>query len=360
MLENPQEAFAQLISAKLLESADRDITLPMKLGGWYQSLSRFRGPWYDPFWAVVRSLGAGQKEGPCIQENDRLTAKEAAAILAVRADRIVEAVRSGKIGGEIKESALGHRRTWVDRAESENIATESARYWEAKTAAEFLGVSKKQFALLGDAGFVAPVDRNSLPPLTDGIFKASELQRLAETIRVGARSPAGGGTTIRFADINQRRTNELQALKRVFNAIKAGKLRAVSAASDDALGAFSFSEDDLRALIDSPEQNKFYTALQVSQICGWKHECVTHWCREDLLESRKSKTGGADSYEISPEALAAFQSMYVVLSDVAKLTGTSSRRLISVCDARGVKAFAKRCGGATSRCYLVKAADLFG
>lgn len=359
MLEDPQEAFAQLINAKLLDSPDRDITLPMKLGGWYQSLSRFREPWYDPFWAVVRSFGTGQSKSPCGQVNNQITAKEAAAILSVRADRIVEAVHSGKIGGEIKESALGHRRTWVDRAEIEKIAIERARYWDAKTTAEFLGVSKKQFALLVNSGFIAPVERSSLPPLADGVFKASELQSLTETIRAGVVSPAGDGTTIRFADINQRQTTDLRGVKRVFSAIKAGQLRAVFAPSDNALGAFSYSNEEVRALLDSPEQNRFYTARQVSQICGWKHECVTHWCREDLLESRKSKSCGADSYEISPEALAAFQSMYVVLSDVAKLSGTSSRRLITICGARGVETVAKNDGLVPSRCFLVKVADLF-
>ncbi len=101
-----------------------------------------------------------------------------------------------------------------------------------------------------------------------------------------------------------------------------------------------------------------YTAKDVAALTGWKHECVTHWCKLGLLNSSRARRGGADTFDISAKDLVEFQKRYVVLADLARDLGTSSRALRLALLEKGAEIIGEKATEATTRCALVRTSSM--
>jgi len=96
------------------------------------------------------------------------------------------------------------------------------------------------------------------------------------------------------------------------------------------------------------------TARDVAELTGWKHECVTHWCKEGLLKSSQERRGGADTYFIRHQDLVEFQKRFVVVSDFAKSAGTLSKHIIARASGTGVQTQGSKMSGSASRCHVLE------
>lgn len=330
------------------------------LGNWYQRLMQFSGVPYEPFRERLVAVIAKSHHGPYsgrnvdVEASEWLSAAVAAKRIGIRAERLVAAVAAGQVPGAQRHSGMGHTHTQVPSNLFEKLAAEREAVFTSKAAADFLGVGKRHFKLLVELGFVGEIASEKMHPLVDGRFDKKELSELVEKVSSGLRSRQDGGTTIAFANLNLRRTSDRHALRAVFDEIKRGALVPVTACKETPLGQVEFSARDIEEVLKASGSVAGYTAKEVSELTGWKHECVTHWCKTGLLGSRKSKRGGAEAYDISPKDLVTFQKRYVVLADLAKEMGTSSRALRSKLQETGVEMSGELKVGKTSRGTLVK------
>ncbi|UWP89156.1 TniQ family protein [Aliiroseovarius crassostreae] len=356
------EGFQEKLAQRLSVGDPGASSAPARLGKWYQRLMRFKGDAYED---VHTQLSAGIAEhfqgpyaGKPVGERAWISATEAARILNIRGERVVAAVASGKLEGEQAHSGHGHKHTMLARAVVEGLKNDRAKYLTAKSAMEMLGVGKAQFRILQDAGLVSRLPSSDLPPLVEGPFLSNDLLVLVESIRSNQRTTSSTSETLRFSDLNLRRTTQKSKLIAVLKAIQTGAIQAVTAPSDQPLGAFKFACEDIDARFAGVSKTAMMTAHQIAELTGWKPEVVTHWCQAGLLEARQENEGQQVRYLIEPKALVAFQRAYIPLADLARDQQTSSRALRRKLQDAGATICGEKVVGTTSRGALVRIATL--
>lgn len=355
--------FQGKLAQRLSEGDPNASSAPARLGKWYQRLMRFNGDAYADIRNQLSASIAEHFQGPYagrpVKSRAWISATEAARVLNVRGERIVAAVASGRLEGRQAHSGHGHKHTMVPRAAIEGLKIDRARYLTAKSAMEMLGVGKAQFRILQDAGLVSRLPTSDLPPLVEGPFLFDGLLVLVDGIRSNQKAIAASVETLRFSDINLRRTTQKSKLIAVFKAIQTGAIRPVSAPPEQPLGLFEFACEDIDARFTEAAEPGPWTAHQVAEMTGWKAEVITHWCREGLLEAYQENEGRQVRYLIAPQALVAFQRTFIPLADLARAKQTSSRALRKQLAENGTITCGEKVVGNTSRGALVRIAELF-
>lgn len=347
------------ISRRLQAAKTPESTAAETLGSWYQRLMKFSGAPYEPFRARLAAVIAKSHQGSCPGQSvdwrarEWLSAAESARRIGIRAERLVAAVAAGQVLGEKKHSGMGHQHTQVPTNVVDELITLREGVLTAKAAADFLGVGKRHFNLLLELGFVHEIDPEDVHPLVDGRFNKAELEEVVGRISAGLRSQREGEVAVAFTDLTLRRTTDRKALGKVFEAIKIGDLPPVVSGKDMPLGQFEFSAQDVEGVLKASGGVAGFTAKDVSELTGWKHECVTYWCKTGLLGSRKAMRGGAEAYDISPKDLVEFQKRYVVVADLAKQTGSSSRVIAGKLGKPGSEVIQKVEKGGARRCGVI-------
>ncbi|WP_136635931.1 TniQ family protein [Pseudooceanicola onchidii] len=337
-------------------------TAAARLGSWYQGLMKQTGSVADALQERCLHMagaicGDAYRLAGASGEGAWVSAAEGAKKLGIRAERIVDAVRTGKMNGRLARSGTGHVHTIVARSDIEATRILRSQMLDKTRAREFLGVGRKQFELLLEAHVVAAVDVNVRHPCVAGGFDRDDLTRRVFVIRKNL-APTWDieEPTIAFRDLTLRRTTDKKALLAVFRAIKSGTIHARHFDSGQRLGDALFSEKEISDLLAAQGAPSAMTAGEVAKITGWRPECVTHWCAAGLLPSTQGRVGGADAWLIAPEDLAQFQQKYLVLADVAEQCQTTSRALISRLAGRGISPVGAKTVGKTARGHLLSVA----
>lgn len=362
LLENWPHGFKGHVEERLASGDQNLNSAPARLGNWYQRLMSFKEPAYQPYKDCVADVIAQNFNGTysgtlsASQPRQWLTAKEAASEIGVSSQRLVEAVSSGQVLGKMANSGLGHRHTVVSASEVEEIKANRSLFRDGKLVRDRLGVSRGQFNLLKGADVIKEVLKQERPPLVDGGFDVSVIDASVEFIRNSAQER--DGDTIAFKDLSLRRTTDRAALTRLFKSIFAGEISAVVAEVGLLLAEFRFLEADIKRELRPGRHSLDWTAYDVATITGWKHQCVTQWCKLGLLEARSEPHGRGVGFLISPASLAKFQGEYVPVATLAKSRGSSSRKLLAEFEIRGIKTCGSESEGSTSRGHLVSLADL--
>lgn len=334
---------------------------PARLGKWYQRLMQFRGEAYQPFHdqlaLIIGEEFDGTYTGQPVGDRAWISATEAAKMLAVRSERVVAAVAAGKLQGRLAKTGLGHTHTTVLRADVEVAKQNKDTFVTAKLAMGFLGVGKRQFELLKDAGLVREEMTADLPVFAPGRFNQSQIEALSKTIREAAQVQTDG-ETIPFREINLRKTTDRSALISFYKDVASRKIRPVIAPMNASLGEFQFAKADIERSLQPGVENIQWTAHQVAQFAGWKHEVVTHWCKLGLLKSTAKPHGSERKYMISPADLVSFQKKYVVLADLAAEHGTTSPALLRKLKGQNIEVVGAKKVGATSRGALLEISNI--
>lgn len=359
LLSNWPNSFDAELSRRLEQADASTKTAAEKLGSWYQRLMRFTGPSYEPFKERLLKVVASTHDGPYhghsvdLEDCEWISATEAARRIGIRGERVVSSVASGSMEGRQYHSGIGHRHTQVKAEQVELVIVQRKNALTAKDAAKLLGVGKRHFRLLVDLGFVDEINREEQHPLVEGRFEKIVLDGSVERIRSKQRPINEGEGLVLFSDINLRRTTDRRALTAVLKAIRDGDLRPVTACKETLLGQYEFSALDIKAVLKGSGSVTGYTAKEVSELTGWKHECVTHWCRSGFLGSEKAKRGGAEAYSISAKDLVEFQKRYVVIADLAIQTQRTPQSVFRHLANSGAEIHVKEIDLKARRCGLV-------
>ncbi len=360
LLSDWPHAFERSVEIRLNSGPQHLNSAPARLGKWYQRLMSFRCTAYDPFQErvgeIVRRVFDGTYTGALTPDEGRewVSATKASKLLGVRAERLVSAVSDGVVNGRLHHSGHGHRHTTIPMDEVDRLWELRAGFVSSKDASDFLGVSKKQFSLLVECGFVEKASEDGRHPLVDGTVDLPALAALVDGIRNELAPALPNGRKICFRDLNLRRTTDRKALFLLLRQIKNGQIHPIAAAKDDRLADFSFCAEEVDRFIKGAAGPAPLTAKDVAELTGWKHECVTHWCKEGLLESSQGRRGGADTFFIQHQDLVEFQRRFVVVSDVAKRTGSSSKHIMACTSQDGMVTVGSKKAGTTSRCHLLE------
>ncbi|MCW3784705.1 TniQ family protein [Defluviimonas salinarum] len=355
-------AFDKEVARRWKRSSVNGQTAPQRLGRWYQQLFTFEGRLARVLQERLLATVATNFGDPYSTDGSRdegwISAAEAGRKLGIRAERIVAAVAAGDVEGRVHHSGFGHRHTLVPSSAIARIARTRADVVTATDMLDLLGVSKKQFALLLECGAIREIPTGDRAPLVDGRFSRSTVINSVRAIALGqAGDRTEGGATVTFREVSLRRTTDRLGLLAIYKAIFGGTLHPVNADPDGMLGDFLFRSSDVNARFSDALPGSM-TARDVSAATGWKHECVTHWCKIGLLNARQTRQGGLESWAIEAKDLCHFQSTFAVLADVARQRGTSPRALLAACERARISTVGAKAVGSTTRGHLVRIRDL--
>lgn len=366
MLSDWPAGFDAEIRARLAAADPTLPSAPARLGRWYQVVAGFKAEAYAPFRERLAQVIAETFEGPYVGALTRrdaasdgsawVSATAAARALEVRVERLVKAVADGEVVGDLRHSGLGHRHCTVPRKVVDVLAVARRRYLDGRAATRRLGISRRQFRHLVDAGIVVEHPAAARPPLTDGGFDADALDELRHAI--ARRAHWREVDPIAFRDIDLRRTTDRGALLRVLRAIAEGTIAALSAPADAPLGDYLFDATAIDAAIARARRRDGLTGHQVAAILGCKPQVVAHWARLGLIEAERSANPRGDTLDITADALAAFQSRYVPVALLARRKRTSTKALLEALARHSVETFGDFEDGPARRGYLVDIGDL--
>lgn len=342
------------------------MTAAQRLGSWYRALLAQRGVLAEALLAeclqvVAHTCGDAYKLGRVDGESQWMSAAEAARSLAIRPDRLVEAVRSGALVGRQSTSGTGHRHTVVRAADVADIGRERQRFIGKSKARAFLGLSKKQFDLVQESGAIPMMADARWQSLVDGSIDRTALQATVDAIRspVTDRRPQGANVAmVAFRDLNLKRTTDRTALLDVFRKVFTGEIRPVEFGGEIRLADAKFDAEEVAGYLKQGGAARSWTANDVAQITGWKPETVTHWCENGLLRADRGVRGSLPVWQISERDLADFQARFSVVADLARDAGTSSRHLLKRFTEMGIPTHGAKTVGSTSRGHLVRTSDL--
>ena len=116
-----------------------------------------------------------------------VSAEETAKQLGTQAERLVDAVARGAIGGEQYYRGFGHRHTVIEKVPVETISATRGNFIDNITARGILGISRKQYDLVLSVGFFYSSLPMTLPPLVSGPFDLASVKQIVQGIASRAR-----------------------------------------------------------------------------------------------------------------------------------------------------------------------------
>jgi hypothetical protein len=192
--------FSKAVHERL--EAGQGATLPERLGKWYHGLMRFRSEAYADLRAVLSEVAAQAFDGsyggaalPADTERAWISAAEAARLLGVRAERVVDAVSGGHLDGRLHRSGFGHRHTVVSREAVEALKAAREAALDKTATRDFLGITKAQYRLFEEAGALASTILTEKQPLVDGVHARKALQQTVN--QISEKAEGGNGPVLR-------------------------------------------------------------------------------------------------------------------------------------------------------------------
>ncbi|WP_171052687.1 TniQ family protein [Ruegeria sediminis] len=355
------DGFVAEVEQRLLRT-ERN-TAPARLGKWYQRLMAFQDPAYTSFHETLKHVVANHFTGPYFggTASDRhkrswISAAEAARLIGVRAERIVDAVSAGLIEGKIDHSGFGHRHTMLPRHVAESTKAERESLLDKTKTREFLGISKNQFSLLEEAGVLEKTQPENRGPLVDGKYSQHELEKLVQGI--ASRARVFEGEAVEFRKVNLRFTTDKTGVIAFYQAVASGEISPAANSTSGAFADFAFPEEQVRQFLENFRSGGGWTVQELARITGWKEQCIAHWCDAGLIEHELNSHSRGVSRIIYPEALAAFQGTFVQVSSLAKHLNTTSRSLLKKFEENGIETVGAFQDGKATRGLLVAMSEI--
>ncbi|WP_135502913.1 TniQ family protein [Roseovarius aestuariivivens] len=351
-------AFRDEVVRRLRKGDTRASSAPAQLGRWYQRLMSFEGDAYADFREALSDVVRQEFDGMYVggiqiasDERDWISAAEAARQLHIRSDRLVGAVGRGQVPGRQKTSGFGHRHTMLHKTILEEIRANRSRFVEKAKVREFLGISRKQYDILEEAGGFAACLPESVPPLVDGSHDLDALRRFVQSIAKRAVEPEGD--TVALSDLNLRFTTDRTGLIEVIRNIISHDLRPATGTTDGLFSTFRFARAAIDAILTDVRRGPGLTVQQVAELTGWKGQCISQWCQQGLLKHRYFDHAGGVGRVIAHEDLMDFQAKFVPVASLARQINTSPRFLIARLQDAGVQTAGAFQDGAAWRGHLV-------
>ncbi len=347
-----------------LQVADPTLSsAPARLGRWYQRLIAFDGQAYNDFRAALGEVVQREFDGAYVGGADApselrnwISAAEAAKLLHIRAERLVDAIAKQHLPGKQYLSGFGHSHTMIHRETITEVAQNRQRFIDKTAARNLLGISRKQYDLFTNSGIFARFVPENLPPLVDGQHDAVELKRFVDDI--ASNSTALEGQTVALQELNLRFTTDTSGLTKVYCRIADGCLRPASSSTKGCFAEFQFSSAEVDAILSEVRRGPGLTVQQVSELTGWKSQCIAAWCKQGLLSHETFEHAGRVGRIIRLEDLISFQATFVPAAALAKQTKTSSRFLMTRYKEAGIELVGAFQEGKAWRGHLVPIADL--
>lgn len=330
--------FEAHVRDRLAAGNPTQFSLSGRLGAWYTSLhgaSRKAGA-FAPLWAAfsdaVLAHFDGNLRGQQVltpspdRERSFVPLAEAARIIGVSAPKLSTALRDGRVAGHISKQGTAYTLALMHRSEVERIRTQREGWIAASTAGAATGVPPSVITHLVDAGLLVSDDLWARDILKGGPIEKTSADALLERLK-SLVHPREVAETLRFGQLIGRRTTDSKGIRRLYQAIDAGEIRATGYTPGRGLDGLTFATDEIRRYLGSVGLTDGMTLTQLEKATGWKYDALSHWAQSGLLSTIDVLLHGRSTRLVTNAALADFRRKWVPVSDLAHAMGTKSSAL---------------------------------
>jgi len=318
-----------------------------RLGAWYMNLhvACRKAKAFAPLWTAFSDAMIDHFDGnlrgqqvltPSPERERRFVPiAEAARRIGVSGPKLGAALKAGIVAGHVSKQGTAYTLALMDRDEVERIRTERARWITANDAAVAAGVPPSVIAHLVEAGLLKNDDEWSQDILKSGPIEKTSIEALIERL-VSLAAPREVSETLRFGQLIGRRTTDSKGIRRLYQAISSGEIRATSHTPGNGLDGLTFATDEVRRYLGSVGLTDGMTLTQLEKATGWKYEALSHWAQIGLLKTIDVLLQGRSARLVTNAALADFRRVWIPVSDLAQAMGTKSSALTAKITQRGI------------------------
>ena len=318
-----------------------------RLGAWYMALHSAcrKANAFAPLWTAFSDAMIdhfdGNLRGQRVitpspdRERQFVSVAEAARLIGVSAPKLSTALRDGHVAGHFSKQGTAYTLALMHRSEVERIGAERSRWISASTASALLGVPPSVIAHLVGADLLASDDRWVKDILKGGPIEKASAETLLERLRslVGPREVA---ETLRFGQLIGRRTTDSKGIRRLYQAIASGEIRATGYTPGHGLDGLTFATEEIRRYLGSVGLADGMTLTQLEKTTGWKYEALSYWAQSGFLITIDVLLHGRSTRLVTNAALADFRRTWVPISDLAQAMGTKASALTAKITQRGI------------------------
>jgi hypothetical protein len=318
-----------------------------RLGAWYTSLhgASRKANAFAPLWTAFSDAMIDHFDGnlrgqqvltPSPDRERRfVSVAEAARLIGVSGPKLGAALKAGIVAGHISKQGTAYTLALMDREEVERIRTERAHWMTANDAAVAAGVPPSVIAHLTEAGLLHTDDQWSQDILKGGPIEKASAETLLEHLK-SLVVPREAAETLRFGQLIGRRTTDSKGIRRLYQAIHSGEVRATAYTPGCGLDGLTYATEEIRRYLGSVGLTDGMTLTQLEKVTGWKYEALSHWAQSGLLKTIDVLMQGRSARLVTNAALADFRRTWVPVSDLAQAMGTKSSALTVKITQRGL------------------------
>ena len=376
ILEDVRPRLAEHISARFAEGNQKSFNLSGRLGAWYTALDavcRKKGAFpvvwevfsdavFENFDGLIRGeAGLSPSLG---KKRQYLGIAESAKLIGVKKSVLKEAIDRNLIHVRVGREGVNYAVCMIAREDCERTLRSRGDWISRTRAMNLLGVSDATLQHLIDAGLLNVDETWERSLFKAGPINTSEALSLCERM-AGFVQVRDEQDTMRFSQLNARRTVDKKAVVSLFKAIFSGVISPVGRLDNVGLSSYVFSSADIKDYLGTAALQSALTLTQLATVTGWKYESIAGWAKQGFLETEVVVLQGRQARVVTALALACFRSEWIPIADLAAAGASKGSAVTKHLAARGIeiggqtpqKNGAVR-GGLIRLCDLVKIAGL--
>ena len=331
LLQDWPAKFEDHVRERIIAGDANARTLNGLLGPWYRQIKEaaIAGP-LRPFLEVVLRVAAKEFSGSLGFDaasdvasgvSGHILMKQAAKEIGISRDLLLNAVTEGVVAGRTKQFGAKGMLYEVSTNEVERIKAAREGWISPMQACELLAIPQSVFVTLCAIGAVHADINWRRDILKGGEIEMASVVALKDKLHSQNQPPLKDREWIELRDLTSRRLGEKRSVQALFKAIVAGEVKTLGSRSSTGIGSLRYLLEDVRQFFGAPTLEAGMSITDLSKMTGWKHESISHWISQGLLEATTIMLRGQPCRVISPAQLLRFTQTYIPVANLAKQLG---------------------------------------
>ena len=331
LLQDWPAKFEDHVRERIIAGDANTRTLNGLLGPWYRQIKEaaLAGP-LRPFLEVLLSVAAKEFSGSLGLDaasevasgvSGHVLVKQAAKEIGISRDLLLNALTVGAVAGRTKQFGAKGMLYEISTDEVQRLKAARTGWISSEQACELLAIPQSVLGTLCATGAVNADINWRRDILKGGEIEMASLVTLKDKLHNQSQPAVKDGQWIELRDLTSRRLGEKRSVQALFKAIVAGEVKTLGSRSSTGIGSLRYLLEDVRQFFGAPALEAGMSITDLTKMTGWKHESISHWISQGLLEATTIMLRGQPCRVISPAQLLRFTQTYIPVANLAKQLG---------------------------------------
>ena len=272
-----------------------------------------------------------QKRISELAQQEYVDVKQAAKILKISNLRIQKLIRYGVINAVTRKRQICRDYNMIARKDLEQIKVDSISMVGRDELLTLLGITKNQFYVLVDSGYIKPITKPEENPLKEWLFDIRPIKKILEDISLGACEKKPDSGALSFKQVCQSHIKCKNILAKFIESVRCGKtiVNGIKAGRKFDLKSLYFSRTTIAEFISNyrKEQENGYSIPEVARRLSLKQEVTYHLINTSIIKHKAVVSLNRSLRIVTEDDIEDFQCTFVPLTELTKKYNKSPRKL---------------------------------